>query len=174
MSTILTVLIAASAAAAGDDEPAALLKKAAYSLMDAIQKATPIAGEGVLVSAELEDQDGKAVYVVEFAVQKKVLEIKLDAVTGELLKKDIEDEDKSDIVRACKLPLVKGIEIAVAKLPGKLFAAEAEIEDDKPLFETKILVDGKLLKVKIDAVTGAVLKIKGRKSESDAKEGEKK
>jgi uncharacterized membrane protein YkoI len=174
MSMILTVLIAASAAAAGDDEVAALLKKAAYPLTEAIRKATPIAKEGVLVSAELEAQDGRAVYVVEFALDKKVIEIKLDAATGELLKKDLEDDDKSDVVKACKLPLAKGSEIATAKVPGKLVAAEAEIEDDKPILETKIFADGKLLKVKVHAVTGEVLKIKGRKSESETKEGDKK
>ena len=102
MSMILTVLVAAMTA--GDDEVAALLKKAAYPLTEAIQKATPIAKEGVLVSAELEDDGGKAVYVVEFAVDKKVIEIKLDAATGELLKKDVEEDDKSDVVKACKLP----------------------------------------------------------------------
>jgi len=174
MSMILTVLVAATTAAAGDDELAALLKKAAYPLTEAIQKAAPIAKEGVLVSAELEDEDGRAVYVVEFAVDKKVVEIKLDAATGELLKKDVEEDDKSAVVKACKLPLLKGIEIAAAKVPGKLVAAEAEIEDDKPILETKIFAGGKLLKVKVDAVTGEILKIKGRKAEGEAKEGEKK
>jgi len=172
MSMILTVLVAAMTA--GDDEVAALLKKAAYPLTEAIQKATPIAKEGVLVSAELEDDSGKAVYVVEFAVDKKVIEIKLDAATGELLKKDVEEDDKSDVVKACRLPLTRGIEIAVARVPGKLVAAEAEIEDGKPILETKIFADGKVLKVKVDAVTGEVLKIKGRKAEGEAKEGEKK
>ena len=174
MSMILTVLVAATAAAAGDDELAALVKKAAYPLTEAIQKATPLAKEGVLVSAELEDDNGKAVYVVEFAVDKKMIEIKLDAATGELIKKDVEEDDKSDIVKACKLPLTRGIEIAAARVQGKPVAAEAEIEDGKPILETKIFADGKLLKVKVDAVTGEVLKIKGRKTEGETKEGEKK
>src|SRR4029453_11286375 len=118
MSMIVTVLIAATAALAGDEE--ALLKKAAYPLTEAIQKATAIAKEGVLVSAELEDDNGKAVYVVEFALDKKVIEIKLDAATGELLTKEIEDDDKSDLVKACKLALTRGMEIALEKVPGKV------------------------------------------------------
>jgi uncharacterized membrane protein YkoI len=157
---------------AGDEE--ALLKKAAYSLTEAIQKATAIAKEGVVVSADLEDDNGKAVFVVEFAHEKKVIEVKLDAATGELLTKEIEDDDKSDVVKACKLPLTRGIQIALEKVPGKVLGAEAEIEDDKPILEMKIFADGKLLKVKVDAVTGAVLKIKGRKAEGETKEGEKK
>ena len=172
MSMILTVLVAAMGLA-GDDELAALLKKTTYPLTEAIQKATAIAKDGVLVSADLENQDGKAVYVVEFALEKKVVEIKLDGATGELLTKEIEDDDKSDIVKACKLPLTRGIEIAVEKVPGKVVAAEAEIEEGKPILETKIFVDGKVLKVKVDAVTGAVLKIKGKKSEGETKEGKK-
>lgn len=174
MSMILTVLIAAWAAGEGDEEVAALLKKAAYPLTEAIQKATPIAKEGTLVSAVLEDRDRRAVYVVEFALEKKVIEIQLDAATGELLKKDLEDDDKSDVVKACKLPLAKGIEIALAKVPGKLVAAEAEIEDDKPVLEAKIFADGKVLKVKVHAETGEILKVKGRKSESGTKEGGRK
>src|SRR5262249_37375798 len=152
-----------TAAGAGDEE--ALLKKATYSLTEAIRKATPIAKEGVLVSADLEDDHGKAVFVVEFAQEKKVVEVKLDAVTGDLLTREIEDDDKTEIVKACKLPLTRGIEIALEKVPGKVVGAEADIEEGKPYLETKIFADGKVLKVKVDAVTGTVLKIKTRKEE---------
>jgi uncharacterized membrane protein YkoI len=158
---ILTLLMTATLA--GDEE--ALLKKATYSLTEAIQKATPVAKDGVLVSADLEDDNGKAVFVVEFAQDRKVVEVKLDAVTGELLTKEIEDDDKTGIVKACKLPLTRGIEIALQKVPGKATGAEAEIQDEKPVLEIKIFTNGKLVKVKVDAVSGAVLKTKTRKEE---------
>jgi uncharacterized membrane protein YkoI len=162
MSMMLTVLIAVAAGLAGDEE--ALLKKAAYPLPEAIQKATAVAKEGVVVSAELDEVDGKAVYIVEFAHEGKVIEVTLDAATGDLLTKVSEEDDKSDVVKACKITLSKGIAVALEKVSGKLLKAEAELESQKAVIEVKIFADGKAHKVKVDAVTGEVLSVKSKKS----------
>ena len=162
---ILTVLIAALAGLVDDDDTAKLLKKAKYPLTEAIGKAADLAKEGVLVSAELDDEDDKVVYIVEFAVGSKIVEITLDAATGDLIKKATEDEDQSEVVRAAKIPLSRGIEIAVAKVPGKVVAAEVEVEDGKAAIEVKVFAaDKKVQKIKIDAVTGNVLSVKAKKN----------
>src|SRR5262245_58311361 len=51
MDVILAAWVAMAASRTGDDKIAALLQKTAYPLTEAIQKATAIVKEGVLVSA---------------------------------------------------------------------------------------------------------------------------
>src|SRR5262249_35146939 len=164
MDVILAAWVAMAASRTGDDKIAALLQKTAYPLTEAIQKATAIVKEGVLVSADLEESEGKAVYIVEFAQDKKVVEIKLHAATGELLTKEIEDDDKTAIVKACKVTVAKGIVIATAKVPGKVVNVDSELEDGKPVIEVKVFADGKVQKVKIDGATGEILSVKSKKS----------
>lgn len=164
---ILTVLLAALMA--DDKELEGLLKQAAYPLSEAVRKALEAAKGGVVLNAELEDEDGKAVYSIDIAQEKKTVEVVLDARTGELIKKGVEDDDQSDLAKACKITLAQALQISMQKVAGQVVAAEAEIEDDKPILEVKIFGDGKVQKVKVDAVTGEVLKIKARKIEGEKK-----
>jgi len=169
-----TFLAAALLTATDDQELERLLKRAAYPLGEAVKKAQDIAKTGVVLSAELEDEDGKVVYSVEVAQGPKTLEIVLDAKTGELVEKTIEDDDQEELAKACKITLSRAIEIALEKVPGKVYAAEAEVEDEKTILEVKIVGDGRIQKVKIDPATGAILKVRARKIETEKKEGEKK
>lgn len=167
MRTIL-VLAWGLAAAGGwcrlavQDDPAALLKKTGYSLGDALAKAGKQAEGLPAVLAELEEEDGRLVYSIEFAQGTKILEVNLDAKTGELVKKEPEDEDKSAAARACTVPLSKAVESALQKVPGAAFAAEAALKEGKPEIQVKIVSEGKIHKVLIDGATGAVLKVKSK------------
>lgn len=152
-----------------DKELEGLLKRSAYPLGDAVKKAMEVARKGTIVSIELEEEDGKAVFSVDIAQDRKTLEILLDAGTGELVEKTIEDDDQESVADACKIPLGRAIELALEKVAGRAYAAEAEIEEGKPVLEVKILGDGKVHKVKVDAVTGAVLKVKSRRFEGEKK-----
>ena len=166
MPVFAAVLLAAAGALAQAEDPASLLKKTGYSLAEAIAKASKESGGSSVVVAELEEgANGKALYAVEFAQGAKVLEVKLDARTGELVKKEIEEEDRSAVVKACKVPLGQALETALQKVPGQAFAAEARIEHEKPEIEVQILSEGKIYKVEIDGVSGAVTKVKTRKTE---------
>ncbi len=147
-----------------DDDPGKLLKDVGYTLVEAIQKSTAIAKEGTVLEAGLENEDGKVVYYVEFAQEKKVLEISLDAKTGDVVKQETEDEDKSDVAKACKVTLSQAIATALQKVPGQAMEAEAEVEDGKCRIEVKIFSDGKVYKVELDGETGVVLKVKTKKS----------
>ena len=52
---------------------------------------------GQVLEAELENEEGKAVYEIEIASTNGVVtEIKVDAQTGELLSSDIEDHDGTE------------------------------------------------------------------------------
>jgi uncharacterized membrane protein YkoI len=174
MKALAAILAAALLSPADDQELEGLLKRSAYPLSEAVRKAMEIAKTGVVVAAELEEEDGKAVYSLDVAQGTRTLEIVLDAKTGELLEKTVEDDDQQAVAGACKIPLSRAIEIALTRVSGQVYAAEAEIEDDKPVLEVKILGGGRVHKVKIDAAGGEVHKVKSRPVESGKKEGEKK
>jgi uncharacterized membrane protein YkoI len=169
MNALAAVLLAALPGTADDQELEGLLRRSAYPLGQAIQKAMEIAKTGVVLAAELEEEDGKAVYSLDVAQGTKTLEIVLDARTGELLERKLEDDDQEALAAACKIPLSRAIETALGKVSGRVYAAEAEMEDGKPILEVKILGGGKVHKVKIDAVGGEVLKIKSRNVEGEKK-----
>jgi uncharacterized membrane protein YkoI len=158
--------------AAADEDPASLLKKTGYTLSEAIAKAGPHSGGGTAVVAELEEEDGKVIYTMEFAQADKIVEVNLDARTGELVKKETENEDKSAIAKACKITLAQAIGSALQKVPGLAFSAAGELKDGKPEIEVQIVTEGKLSKVVIDGASGAVIKVKAHKGEKA--EGEKK
>jgi uncharacterized membrane protein YkoI len=149
------------------DEPEKLLKQTGYTLQEAIARAAKEAKEGLPVLAELEEEDGKAIYSIEFAQGSKIVEVNLDAKTGELVKKDTENEDKSEIAKACSFPLTKAIEIALQKIPGKAFEADAEISEGKGRIDVKILHEGKVRKVVIDGMTGEVVSVKSKKEDKE-------
>lgn len=170
MKALAAVLLAAALLGPADDqETEGLLKRSAYPLGDAVKKALEIAKTGVVLSVELEDEDGKAVYSLDVAQGRKTLEIVLDARSGELVEKKIEDDDRESLARACRIPLGRAIEIALEKVSGRAYSAEAEMEDEKPVLEVKLLGDGKIHKVKIDPATGEVLKVRSRKIEGEKK-----
>jgi uncharacterized membrane protein YkoI len=173
----MLVLAAALAVAGGllglagaDEDPASLLKKTGYTLAEAIAKAGPHSGGGTAVVAELEEEEGKVIYTMEFAQGDKIVEVNLDAKTGELVKKETENEDKSAIAGACKVTLTRAVESALQKVPGLAFSASGELKDGKPEIEVQIVAEGKLIKVVIDGATGAVIKVKTHKAEGEKKE----
>ena len=174
MPVLAVVLLASSGMFLQEEDPASLLKKTGYTLKEAIDKAAKEGGGATVVVAELEEgANGRALYAVEFAQGDKVLEVKLDAKTGELVKKEIEDEDRSAVAKACKISLSQAIQTALQKVPGLAFSAEAVMEHEKPEIEVQILSEGKVYKVELDPATGAITKVKTRKSDAEKKEGNK-
>lgn len=171
---LMLVLAMALSAAGGlvrwaleQDDHEKLIKQAGYTLQEAIARAAKEVKDGIPVLAELEDEDGKAIYSIEFALGSKIVEVNLDAKTGELLKKDTENEDKSEIAKACPFPLSKAIEIALQKVPGKAIEADAEVAEGKGKIDVKILHEGKVRKVVLDGATGQVLSVKSKKEEKE-------
>jgi uncharacterized membrane protein YkoI len=159
--------------AAADEDPASLLKKTGYTLSEAIAKAGSHSGGGTAVVAELEEEDGKVIYTMEFAQGDKIIEVNLDAKTGELVKRETENEDKSAIAKACKITLTQAIESALQKVPGLAFSAAGDLKDGKPEIEVQVVAEGKLSKVVIDGASGAVIKVKAHKSEKGEKQEKK-
>lgn len=76
-------------------ESASLAALAKVDLTDAVQAAvkhTP----GKAIAAELEDEDGFLVYVVDVVSGNKVTEVTVDAGNKKILKSEVQDEDKEE------------------------------------------------------------------------------
>ena len=70
------------------------------------------------------------------------------------------EEDKAVLVQKAHLTLVEAVEKAISSVQGKAVSAELEKEDDKTVFEVKILDEtGNLREIYVDANSGNVLKI---------------
>ena len=70
------------------------------------------------------------------------------------------EEDKTDLVQKAQLTLVEAVDKALNSVRGKAVSAELEKEDDKNVFEVKILDEtGTLREIYVDANSGNVLKI---------------
>lgn len=175
MKTILLLLLAlALSGTAGlvrrafpQDDPEKLIKQAAFPLQEAITRAAKEVKDGVPVLVEIENEDGRIIYSIEFAQGNKIHEVNLDAKTGELVKKDTENEDKSGIAKACTFSLTKAIEIALQKVSGVAFEADAEVADGKGRIDVKILHEGKVKKVILDGVSGEVIAVKSKKEDKE-------
>jgi len=143
----------------------ALLKQTEYPLGDAVAKALAFAKEGAVIEAEIETDEDKAVYSVDIAQGAKKLNVVLDAKTGEVVEKDLEDEDQSAIAKAFeKLTLAKAIETALAKHAGaKAVHAVFLVEAGKAVASVTVVVLGKEAVVRIDGATGEVLADGGAK-----------
>lgn len=70
------------------------------------------------------------------------------------------EEDKAVLVQKAQLTLVEAVDKAISSVQGKAVSAELEKEDDKTVFEVKILDEtGNLREIYVDANSGNVLKI---------------
>jgi len=74
----------------GADESAQLQKDVKVTIEDA-NKTALSTGLGTIVKAELKTEKGNAVYNVEISNGKTTSAVKIDAVTGKVLEKEIED-----------------------------------------------------------------------------------
>lgn len=133
-----------------------LLADAILRLEDAVTQALASA-PGVAIEAGLEEEKGKVYFAVEVATGREVREIKFDVRTGEIAKPEVEDDDRSAVVAAAKVPLRTVIQAVLARYPGKVVEAEVELEGGRVEAEVMVITGGRLLQVKVDAETGQLL-----------------
>jgi uncharacterized membrane protein YkoI len=86
------------------------------------------------------------------------------SMSGGLVAKDKASEQdmvRDALRRGEVLPLLKILAIASQHVPGDIIEVELEAKENRPLiYEIKVLTDtGRVREIKIDARTGAVLKI---------------
>lgn len=157
---------------AGGVDYSGLLDRASYSLSAAVGKALA-AGGGVPIHAEIEDEDGRAVFSVGLAVGEKIREIELDLKSGQVAQDEVEEEDRSRIAAAVTLPLQTLIDKALESTAGRAVEAELELKGGRLRAEIKVYGPEGLREVKIDGETGEVLSTKAVEPRAGKKENTK-
>lgn len=161
LASTLAVSMAHAGTAKGDLEA---LHSAKLSMTDAIHMAEQ-KGNGTAIDAEIDTDDGSAVYTVEVLSRdgKKLTEYKLDARTGQLREADNEPFQKvftrlkpQELANA-QTSLATAIGSAERQTGGKVIEAETEKDGKQVRYDLKLAqADGSTHEMKIDGSTGKV------------------
>lgn len=165
---------AASAASNVDEVRAAQAAK--ISLKQAITIASKSAS-GILISADFDEDDSDAigkggVYELEFSTDSVNYEIKVDANTGKIVKKETDRLDGDDInayqvQKKAKTDIMKAINIAEKQTGGKIL--EIEFENDRDYanhtayYKADLLKGNKIVSINVDANSGKTFANKFKK-----------
>lgn len=168
---LTTGALSTAVVAASHADEVRVAQAAKISLKQAIATASQQAS-GTLVSAELDDNDGdaqsgNAVYELEFNTSTTSYEVKVDAMTGQIVTSETEQLDKGDISdydiqQQAKIKMTDAIDIAEKQTKGQAIEIEFENDDDhanyQTYYEVKVFKDNQIFELKIDAETGTVFK----------------
>lgn len=171
-SIAATVLLggAMAANAAKNNQPEKIVQKAETGDgMISLAEAKAVAlkqHDGIVEAIELEDRSGKAYYEVEIEKGDKDFDIRIDAKSGEVLaSKDRDDDhdqaDDQELPSTQNKNLLSAQEakkIAEDKIKGKVMEIDLEDEDGQPAFEVELKTNTGEVELKIDAITGKILK----------------
>ena len=169
------VITTATSAASNVDEVRAA-QAAKISLKQAITIASKSAS-GILISADFDEDDsddiGKGgVYELEFSTDSVNYEIKVDANTGKIVKKETDRLDGDDInvyqvQKKAKTDIMKAINIAEKQTGGKIL--EIEFENDRDYanhtayYKADLLKGNKIVSINVDANSGKTFANKFKK-----------
>lgn len=112
---------------------------------------------GQVLEVELERERGQLIWEVELAEDNgRVVELELDAVSGDVLVQEIEDEEAPTL--ANYVGLNDALAAVAATESGMLIEAELELDDGAPVWEIKALSAGdQRTKYRVDALSGSLL-----------------
>ncbi|WP_201606379.1 PepSY domain-containing protein [Psychrobacter okhotskensis] len=169
-------VVSTAISAANHTDEVSAAQAAKISLKQAITTASKEAS-GTLISAEFDDDDSDAegdggVYELEFSTNTTGYEIKVDAITGKVVKSETENLDKDDVTsyevqQQAKIKIMDAINTAEKQTSGRVL--EIEFENDRDYanhasyYETQLLKGNSLLWLNIDADTGNTFKNKFKK-----------
>lgn len=136
------------------------------SLEDAKSKALAhaglTAGEVTFIKGELEREDGRQVYEIEFYTNSyEEYEYDIDACTGEILSFDKDADHLSPSTGAQEVTRDRAREIALEKVPGASASHVVKLKEDRDdgrkIYEVEIVYNGMEYEFEIDAATGTIL-----------------
>ena len=118
------------------------------------------AGQVTFVQQELEWEDGRQVYDIEFYTSDyKEYDYEIDAVTGEVRSFDYDAEHYTPST-GTTISLEKAREIALAKVPGaaatNIVKLELDHDDGRPVYEVEIIYNMMEYEMEIDGTNGTV------------------
>lgn len=110
---------------------------------------------------ELDRDDGRLIYEIEFYTSNREYDYDIDAYTGQVLSMDY-DIDGFDIPQSsCDIGMAKAKEIALKQVPGAnqnhFTDTERERDDGRIKYEFEIIYNGYEYDIEIDGATGTVL-----------------
>lgn len=130
--------------------------------------------EGNIESVELDNRAGKSYYEVEIENDNKDVEVRIDAITGDVLSvKEELDDDDYDFSKKAKsnqneyISFQKAIEIAEKEVNGKVTDIERDEDDGQLIYEIEVTTKKGETEVELDAVTGKVLKVELDEDDND-------
>ena len=173
---LTTGVITTAASAATNVDEVRAAQAAKISLKQAITIASKSAS-GILISADFDEDDcdaiGKGgVYELEFSTDSVNYEIKVDANTGKIVKKETDRLDGDDInvyqvQKKAKIDIMKAINIAEKQTGGKIL--EIEFENDRDYanhtayYKADLLKGNKIVSINVDANSGKTFANKFKK-----------
>src|SRR5699024_2618625 len=118
--------------------------------------------DGYIDSIELEKENGDVYYEVEIENQDVEYELDIDAVSGDILKVEEDDNDDDGLVTKKDADNLLSIEeaeqIALDRAGGgTVVELELDEDDNRYEYEFEIIVDHQEAEVTLDAITGDIL-----------------
>lgn len=126
------------------------------ALADAGVKASAV----VFIRAELDRDDGRMVYDVEFYSGNIEYDYEIDAVTGAIRSsdRDVEGFVPSTSGTAASITADRAKEIALAEVPGgTVFKCELDRDDGRLIYEVEVISGSTEYDFEIDATTGSIV-----------------
>ena len=173
---LTTGVITTAASAATNVDEVRAAQAAKISLKQAITIASKSAS-GILISADFDEDDSDAigkggVYELEFSTDSVNYEVKVDANTGKIVKKETDRLDGDDInvyqvQKKAKIDIMKAINIAEKQTGGKIL--EIEFENDRDYtnhtayYKADLLKGNKIVSINVDANSGKTFANKFKK-----------
>ena len=173
---LTTGVITTAASAASNVDEVRAAQAAKISLKQDITIASKSAS-GILISADFDEDDSDAigkggVYELEFSTDSVNYEIKVDANTGKIVKKETDRLDGDDInvyqvQKKAKIDIMKAINIAEKQTGGKIL--EIEFENDRDYanhtayYKADLLKGNKIVSINVDANSGKTFANKFKK-----------
>ena len=173
---LTTGVMSTTASAASNADEVRAAQAAVISLKQAIAIASK-AASGILISAEFDDDDSDAVgkggvYELEFSTDSVNYEIKVDAVTGKIVKTETERLDGDDIndykvQKKAKTDIMTAINSAEKQTGGRILKIEFENDRDyanhTAYYKADLLKGNQIISINVDANTGKTFANKFKK-----------
>ena len=173
---LTTGIMSTTASAASNADEVRAAQAAKISLKQAIAIASK-AASGILISAEFDDDDSDAVgkggvYELEFSTDSVNYEIKVDAVTGKIVKTETERLDGDDIndykvQKKAKIDIMTAINSAEKQTGGRILKIEFENDRDyanhTAYYKADLLKGNQIISINVDANTGKTFANKFKK-----------
>ena len=173
---LTTGVITTAASAASNVDEVRAAQAAKISLKQAITIASKSAS-GILISADFDEDDSDAigkggVYELEFSTDSVNYEVKVDANTGKIVKKETDRLDGDGInvyqvQKKAKIDIMKAINIAEKQTGGKIL--EIEFENDRDYanhtayYKADLLKGNKIVSINVDSNSGKTFANKFKK-----------